>query len=335
MEYKIESTQFKYSVAICVFNGEKFLQEQLESIVNQSIQPSEVVVIDDCSVDNSLIIVKDFAKLYCNISWKIYQNETNVGYVENFQKAIKKCSNEIIFLSDQDDYWEQNKAMEIINIFSEKTNVVFTNAEIVDDKLSISGNFMFDRVGFDKYKKEVFYDKKKQMTLFLEKFLATGATMAVRRSFAIQVFPIPKNSIFIHDSWLATLGSCSGSVKFITESLIKYRQHDNNAIGTKNRTLTLKSSKFERLLAILEIQLKKESEILLFLQDKQDLILESNFNYLEKRVKIYGLFVHNRKQFFTRLKILLHLHQVSDLDEFNTLRKRLGNIFIFIFKIHG
>lgn len=335
MGSKIESANFKYSVAVCVFNGEKFIQEQLESIVNQSIMPTEVVVIDDCSVDNSLLIIKNFANLNCNISWVIEQNKKNIGYVENFQNAIRKCSHEIIFLSDQDDYWEHDKALEIINVFTEKTNVVFTNAEIVDDKLSSLERFMFDSVGFDKDKREIFYDQQKQMTLLLEKCLATGATMAVRRSYALRAFPIPKNSGFIHDSWLATLGACSGSVKFITTSLIKYRQHDNNAIGVKIGTHTLESSKFERLIALLEKQLKKENEILLFIQDKRDLILESNLKHLEKRVKLYGLFVHNRNRFFDRLKIVFHLHQISDLDEFNTFRKCLGNSIIFIFKINS
>jgi Glycosyltransferases involved in cell wall biogenesis len=92
------------SVALCTFNGEKFLRQQIDSILNQSMKVDEIVVCDDRSKDATIDILNGYQKKYPSV-FKIYQNESNLGSVKNFERAVSLCSNEIIFLSDQDDFW--------------------------------------------------------------------------------------------------------------------------------------------------------------------------------------------------------------------------------------
>ena len=100
------------SVAMCTYNGEKYIQEQLESIIYQSVPPDEIVICDDCSNDATLEIVKDILNSYDGIV-QLVSNKHNLGYRKNFEKAISLCHGDIIFLSDQDDVWSSNK-IEII-----------------------------------------------------------------------------------------------------------------------------------------------------------------------------------------------------------------------------
>lgn len=96
------------SVAMCTFNGEKYIKEQIESIINQSLVPDEIVICDDCSKDNTINIIKE---TLANWSGKanLIINEDNLGYRKNFEKAISLCNGDIIFLSDQDDVWDNCK----------------------------------------------------------------------------------------------------------------------------------------------------------------------------------------------------------------------------------
>lgn len=121
------------SVAMATFNGEKYIYKQLESIVKQTILPDEIVVSDDGSIDNTLRIVTDFAKEHQNIKWTILETKENCGYIKNYFKAIQATSGELIFLSDQDDLWAENK-IEIVSAFFSNTNVlsVHTNYSIID-----------------------------------------------------------------------------------------------------------------------------------------------------------------------------------------------------------
>src|SRR5688500_10348209 len=91
------------SIALCVYNGEKFLREQLDSLVNQSYPNIEIIASDDRSTDASLLILQEYADRYPY--FKFGQNEQNLGYVKNFEKVISLCSGDLIALSDQDDIW--------------------------------------------------------------------------------------------------------------------------------------------------------------------------------------------------------------------------------------
>ena len=109
----------KLSVALCTFNGEIFLKEQLDSILNQSINIDEIIVCDDQSTDNTKQILESYKKDNPDL-FKIYYNEKNLRSNKNFEKAIKLTSGDYIFLSDQDDIWKENKVEETLAVFKKK-----------------------------------------------------------------------------------------------------------------------------------------------------------------------------------------------------------------------
>ena len=105
------------SIAICTYNGVRFVEEQILSILKQDLPVSEIVVCDDGSKDDTMTIVKNISYQYPEIKWNIQQNSSNIGVVKNFEKAIRLCTGDIIFLSDQDDIWYHNKTKVMVDYF--------------------------------------------------------------------------------------------------------------------------------------------------------------------------------------------------------------------------
>lgn len=99
----------KTSVALCTYNGEKYIKEQLDSILNQTKKVDEIIVCDDCSSDKTVEILNHYSSTNPGL-FKIYINEQNLRSVKNFEKAITLCTGDIIFLSDQDDFWVNEKS---------------------------------------------------------------------------------------------------------------------------------------------------------------------------------------------------------------------------------
>ena len=100
------------SVALCTYNGEKYLKEQLDSILSQEIPVDEIVICDDCSTDETTLIIKEYESQFPNV-FCVFINAENLGYVRNFEKALSFCTGEIIFLCDQDDLWRKDKTQKI------------------------------------------------------------------------------------------------------------------------------------------------------------------------------------------------------------------------------
>ena len=118
------------SVCIATYNGEKYLRQQIESILPQLSKEDEIVISDDCSTDRTVEILKVFK----DERIKIFVNESNLGVVENFENAIKQSIGEYVFLSDQDDVWKPNK-VETIKQLLQTYDFVSHNAEIINDDL--------------------------------------------------------------------------------------------------------------------------------------------------------------------------------------------------------
>lgn len=135
----------KISVALCTYNGEKFIREQLRSIVGQTILPWQIVVCDDQSTDRTMDIVREFADDYPSIRWMIIRNEVRLGVRRNFEKAIALAEGDYIAPSDQDDIWERNKLEILLHIMREKkVSLVHSNIRYVD----VKGREMTERLDF-------------------------------------------------------------------------------------------------------------------------------------------------------------------------------------------
>lgn len=219
-----------FSVAICTFNGEKYINKQLKSILNQTVPIDEIVLCDDCSTDKTVQIVKDIATKQSHITFNIIVNETNIGVKRNFEKALKLCQGDIKFLSDQDDVWHPSK-VERIKVFFDNNpdkDVVMTNAILINnDNQIIDNKTLLECVGLNH--NTILSSNTNVLTdLFLNFNRATGATMAIKKTVPINFnYETP----ILHDYILAIEALSRDSLGIIEEPLIKYRIHQGQAKG--------------------------------------------------------------------------------------------------------
>ena len=228
----------KISVAMCTYNGEPYLVEQLESIAAQSRLPDELVICDDASTDSTREIIKEFASS-APFPVHLHINEKNLGSTKNFERAIGLCEGDAIALADQDDVWLPQKLERIERYFKSKPNVgmVFSDAEVVDARLHPLGYGLWESVGFDEAHRRLVL-KGRVLDVLLPGWTVTGATMAFRSEFRSLLLDIPTDLALIHDGWIALMIASVADVGFIEERLIKYRQHSRQQIGAKQREKT-------------------------------------------------------------------------------------------------
>ena len=212
------------SVAMATYNGARFLRNQLDSILRQTIRDIEIVVSDDCSTDRTWAILEEYKNREPRIT--IQRNEANVGYGKNFEKAIRMCHGEYIALSDQDDVWEPNHLEVLLALIKDK-QISCGNAMLIDTegnsmKLSLSERECLDVLytnGLDQAYKLAYYRNPYQ-----------GASMLMKREFFDKALPIPDKACY-HDTWFATLGCFCGGIAYTFDIITQYRMHDKNVSG--------------------------------------------------------------------------------------------------------
>lgn len=218
-----------YSVALCSYNGEKYIHQQIDSILNQTHRPSEIVVCDDGSTDRTPEILAEYQKQYPEI-FRIYFNEINLRSVKNFEKAISLCSKEIIFLSDQDDIWAENKAEKIVSFLDNhaEIDVVATNGFCIDENGAVHEKYsLWDAPVFLKEKgKNIDY-----FEIILLCNIATGASMAFRAALKPEIMPFPVLKDYHHDEWIALNTARKGRFEFLNDKLFYYRTHQEQQVG--------------------------------------------------------------------------------------------------------
>lgn len=220
------------SVAMCTYNGEKYIREQLMSIRNQTLQIDEIVICDDCSEDDTVEIIENLIRQY-DLPVRLHVNTWNHGYRKNFEQAICRCSGDIIFLSDQDDIWLPTKVETIIGYFNSNPDkeFVFTNAALVNAAGIPSYNqTLFDVLGLDKETLDLF-DQGYALEMLSVYCRVTGATCALRAS--LIPYCIPLSNIVAHDEMIAMASAFRNKIGYIAQCLIKYRQHGKQTIGLK------------------------------------------------------------------------------------------------------
>lgn len=227
------------SVAICTYNGEKYIESQLRSIINQSTQPDEIVICDDNSSDKTVEIIKYILESW-NGSWHVYTNEYNLGYKKNFQKVISLCKGDIIFLSDQDDVWQTDKLTIMMKAFQDNPRIllVFHDAEIVDAQLNCMGGRTFWKVLC--FNPDAF--ERRDYSRLIQSNVVQGAACGFRKELFDLSLPFPDEAV--HDEWLALNAFLFGGILPIKKPLLKYRQTGNNEIGASEETLMTKVKKW-------------------------------------------------------------------------------------------
>ncbi len=215
-------------ILLATYNGEKYIKEQIESILNQTYSNFRLIISDDCSKDNTKKILEEYAQKDDRI--KIYFQKENLGYVKNFEFLLTKVENEIYMLSDQDDYWLTTKIEHTYNKLKEtNADLVFTDLEVVDEKLKMIYPSFNDYMQLSRKIKK-YKDSYRLQYLYN---CVTGCTLISKKKFLNLILPLPIDSKYaIHDTWIACTVANKGKVEYLDEKTIKYRQHGNNQVGT-------------------------------------------------------------------------------------------------------
>ena len=202
------------SVCMATYNGEKFIESQLKSILSQLSEDDEVIISDDDSTDRTLEIVRRLSDKRI----KIYHHETDHGFTRNFENALKYAKGDYIFLSDQDDEWLPDKVQTTIAALQEADFVV--SDCITQDE---NGNVL-DPSRFRTFK------IKKGFWRLMIKTRYLGCCMAFRRNVLKAALPFPDNTYYMeHDLWLAAVAELYFNVRLLDKPLIIYKRHGDNA----------------------------------------------------------------------------------------------------------
>ncbi|MET6989545.1 glycosyltransferase family 2 protein [Sediminicola arcticus] len=237
----------KISVCMATYNGERYLKEQIDSILRQLGSDDELIISDDGSKDSTINIIKSYDDRRIKLYHSIHRN-----LIFNFENALYHSEGDIIFLSDQDDIWNDNKVTRTLPFLKNHT-LVFSNATIFSENPRESDKLLFNK------KLENLGGFK---NLFKNNYI--GATIAFQSRLLKSTLPFPKK-IPMHDMWLGLMASCVGKTYYIKEPLIYYRRHENNVSMTGQKS---NFSLSEKLLLRWEILIQLILRVLKFRQHK-------------------------------------------------------------------
>lgn len=238
MKCELSEASPAVSVAMTSYNGEKYITQQIDSILSQLRGQDELVISDDGSTDRT----KEILRGYADKDSRVHLTQgPGQGLMKNFEHALRTCTGEILCLCDQDDVWHADKLSSLLDCFSQTgALLVMHDAQIVDgrgDPVSPS-----------------FFATRSTRTGFLKNMWKNsyiGCCMAFRRELLDTVLPFPEN-IPMHDQFIGLLAERRGRVELIPRPLIDYRRHGENVSADSHGSLgTMLSQRFSMLLAVL------------------------------------------------------------------------------------
>ena len=289
------------AVAVALYNGARFIEEQLDSIRNQTLSPDKVVLCDDGSKDDTVHIVRDYIKKYnLEDSWFLYENEVNLGYIKNFYKAISLCDADLVFLCDQDDVWKEDKIEKMTKIMCEHSEI-----SLLSCKYGI-----IDAEGNEKHSiVEPAADENEQINpISVEDIMRAyrwpGMLMCLRKAFFDDILPSIKNCDVAHDFMFACLSADVNAFYEYNYLGAYHRRHDNNTAREEHRIFKLLN--LERKLFDISVTQKLWSNFLkaeLPVSDRTKSIINERLILLEKRknalnnkklLEIFDIYIRNR-----------------------------------------
>lgn len=236
------------SVALCTFNGERFIREQIQSILAQTRLPDELIVSDDASGDNTVALVEEMVAAFNasavprSISLRVLRNKASLGVTRNFEQAIVATTGDLIVLCDQDDKWMPTRVAVALAQFESRPELLllFGNARLVDASGGLFRGSLFGALGVTIRERNEIRSGDALVAL-LGRNLVTGATTMFRRELLASALPFPVE--WVHDEWLAVVAAATGVIDFVDDELIDYRQHGSNEIGAQKLSLAARLRK--------------------------------------------------------------------------------------------
>lgn len=288
------------SIILCTYNGERFLEEQIRSIISQTYSNIEVIISDDCSTDATKAIINNYRN-YNNI--KVFFNEENKGFIKNFEVAAKLATGNFLAFSDQDDIWLPQKLEKLYNAIS-TYSLVYSDSKLIDD----NGRYLNKKLSDFKNLKKTIHDSRG----FAFINVVSGHTILIKKELLVTALPIP--DVPYHDWWLAYQAANLNGIIFFSEALTLYRQHSQTVTKTisdkkmVSRKYSNRYKDFIRELNWIEICMNNKSEKhQLFFTQLYDLLLLKRknmfvwplFHFLIKNEKI--LFQFSNKSYLSKL----------------------------------
>jgi len=293
----------KTSVVISTYNGERFIIEELESILHQTRLPDEVLLFDDQSSDNTVSLIKSFIEDNALSSWRIQVNAVNKGWKRNFMEGIKEATGDIVFIADQDDIWVKDKV-------SIMTSKMYNNPEIL---LLVSDFIKFKD---DDTVNTVLQEEKGSLSKadMNQSFLAVnypGCTYCVRKSFLDNIFSdwVPE---FAHDSYLWKCAVVRDGAYVLSKPLILWRKHDDSTFSIEKKEQSDRTSRYDGLL----------------LQKKYLSVLDSQGDILNagrEIIREYSIFTERRMKFYDTKNPLLGLKLLFSVNKYRDFKQYLSD----------
>ena len=228
------------SVALCTYNGERFVAEQMRSILNQSLPPTEIVVSDDGSSDATLrVIEREVAAAARRVAVRYLRGTAPLGVTRNFERAISATTGALVVLSDQDDVWHADRVAVAVADFAARPELLLWHgdARLVDESGRSLGFSLYDSLGA-RPEEIARVNDGHALAQYLRRNLVTGATTVFRRELLEAAMPFPSG--WVHDEWLGAIAAATGEVYASSLRVIDYRQHSSNEIGAVRPTLAHK-----------------------------------------------------------------------------------------------
>ena len=283
------------SVVLCTYNGEKYLEEQLNSIINQTYKNLEIIISDDCSTDSTISILEKY-KHFNN--FHIFLNKENLGFNKNFELAISRANGYYIALCDQDDAWDLNKIDILVSSIDEKS-LVYANSMLVDENLISLNKTLEDKL------KVNFISSNSMLNFIFGNCVSAHAILFKKE--IIDFLNFPRNIYF--DQYIAMVCASKNGVKYINKNLVLYRQHSNNTLaqnGFKKR-----KSIFYKIKTKLEKKIKDNEELkdIVNVMKNISTINEYDKNILEE----YSIYLNQFSKKYFNLNLFLFLYKNREL----------------------
>ena len=238
------------AVVVATYNGATYLRAQLESIVQQTYKPSQIIIVDDDSLDDTLQVANNFAAHHPEVM--VVQNETRLGYIKNFEKGMLIATASYVALSDQDDIWMPHKLETLLANIGDQM-LAYSDSELID----ANGQLLNQKMS--SIKNQLAYHTP---IMYAIGAWAPGHAMLLKKELVDKAAPFP--ALVTHDFWLGFVATCYSRVVYVNEPLVHYRQHTQNAIGadtTKNKTASLTmAQKKQKARARMELLFNKVKE---------------------------------------------------------------------------
>jgi len=218
----------RVSVALASRNGQRFIEQQLTSILTQTRPPAEIVLSDDDSSDDTVEVARRAVGSAMPLT--VLVNQPPLGVTGNFERAVSHCTGDLVALSDQDDWWPTDRLAIMVAEFEARPDLLLlhTDARLVDAAGAPLGTSLFGALRVTDQERALEHSGS-AFSALLRRNLVTGATTVFRRSLLERALPFPRG--WVHDEWLGIIAAATGSVDFLDQALLDYRQHGANQIG--------------------------------------------------------------------------------------------------------